>query len=156
MIINFNTYADMLAWPNPQPNDVGIVRNLQKAYAFVNTSQRWVCHVQDKYINIAKRVPDEATEYAPTIEFNEYAFIENITSAMTSLIITCGEMPDNYYEYEFKFRFTTPSTLGITTFQVKDSNHQNVAWMGTAPSLVGGKTYEVSVVRDLAIIGVSV
>lgn len=156
MIINFNTYEDMQAWPNSQPNDVGIVRNLQKAYTYVNTSQRWVCHVQDKYINIAKRVPDEATEYAPTIGFNEYTFIENITSAMTSLIITCAAMPDNFYEYEFRFRFTTPSTLGITTFQVKDSNQQSVVWMGTAPSLVGGKTYEVSVVRDLAIIGVSV
>lgn len=156
MIINFNTYSDMIAWPNPQPNDVGIVHTLQKAYTYVNRSQRWLCHVQDKPVMTIKRADDGAVSFAPTIGFNEYTWIENITSAMTSLIITCAEMPDNYYEYEFSFRFTTPATLGITTFQVKDSNRQNVVWIGTAPALVGGKTYEVSVVKDLAIIGVSV
>ena len=156
MIINFNTYSDMLAWPNPQPNDVGIVHTLQKAYTYVNTSQRWLCHVQDKSVMTIKRADDGAVSFAPTIGFNEYTWIENITSAMTSLIITCAAMPDNFYEYEFRFRFTTPETLGITTFQVKDSNRQNVVWIGTAPALVGGKTYEVSVVKDLAIIGVSV
>lgn len=156
MIINFNTYNDMLAWPNPSANDVGIVRALQKSYIYNNSVQQWVCLVQDKAVITAKRAPDDAVTWTPTIGFNEYTFLENITSAMTSLIITCGEMPDNYYEYEFRFRFTTPATLGITTFQVKDSNRQNVVWLGTAPSLVGGKTYEVSVVKDLAIIGVSV
>lgn len=156
MIINFNTYNDMISWPNPNANDVGIVRTLQKAYTYVNTSQRWVCPVQNKSDMTIKRADDGAVSFAPTIGFNEYTWIENITSAMTSLIITCAEMPDNYYEYEFRFRFTTPATLGITTFQVKDSNLQNVVWLGSEPALVGGKTYEVSVVKDLAIIGVSV
>lgn len=156
MIINFNTYNDMISWPNPNANDVGIVRTLQKAYTYNNSVQQWLCPVQDKSEIASKLAPDGATEYAPTIGFNEYTFIENITSAMTSLIITCAEMPDNVYEYEFRFRFTTPATLGITTFQVKDSNLQNVVWLGSEPALVGGKTYEVSVVKDLAIIGVSV
>ena len=156
MIINFNTYNDMLAWPNPNPNDIGIVRVLQKSYIYNNSVQQWLCYVQDKAAITAKRADDGTVTWAPTIGFNEYTFLENITSAMTSLIITCGEMPDNVYEYEFRFRFTTPATLGITTFQVKDSNRQNVVWIGASPSLVGGKTYEVSVVKDLAIIGVSV
>lgn len=122
----------------------------------VNLYQLPIESLQAAAVITSKRAPDDAVTWTPTIGFNEYTFLENITSAMTSLIITCGEMPENVYEYEFMFRFTTPATLGITTFQVKDSNRQNVVWIGASPSLVGGKTYEVSVVKDLAIIGVSV
>ena len=122
----------------------------------VNLYQLPIESLQAAAAIIAKRADDGTVAWTPTIGFNEYTFLENITSAMTSLIITCGEMPDNVYEYEFRFRFTTPAILGITTFQVKDSNGNPVTWIGTAPSLVGGKTYEVSVVKDLAIIGVSV
>jgi len=34
--------------------------------------------------------------------------------------------------------------------------YRDVTWLGTAPALVGGKTYEISVVNGCAVIGGSV
>ena len=152
MIINFNTYNDMLNWPNPQHNDIGIVTVLQKSYTYNGTIQQWLCHAQDRCIETTQVAPTGATEWAPTINVNEFTHLTNISSDMTSLIITMGAIPDPLYYYEFRFNFETPSTLNLATFQVKDSNGTLVNWLGSAPSLVGGKTYEVSVAKNLAVI----
>jgi hypothetical protein len=153
MIINFNTYNDMQAWPNPVNGDIGIISSIAKSYTYDSTFGKWLEPVQYKYMNVTKSVDDGATEWAPSIDVNEYTTLNNISSSMTSLIISMGDLPDSYYSYEYKFRFTTPSTLGLTTFSVLDFNGVAVKWLGSAPTLLGGKTYEVSVVGDLAIIG---
>ena len=75
---------------------------------------------------------------------------------MTSLVITLNAPPDFIYCYEYSFRFVTPSVLGITTFSILDHTSTPVNWIGDAPSLLGGKTYEVSVVEGYAVIGESV
>lgn len=152
MIINFNTYDEMIAWTNPAHNDIGIVKVLQKSYTYNGTIQLWLCPVQDKCVHITQTIPTGATTWAPTIAINEYTYLSGLTSDVTSLIVSMAELPDTWYEYEFRFKFDTPSTLGITTFQVKDSNGTDVTWMGSSPSLVASKTYEVSVIKNLAVI----
>lgn len=98
----------------------------------------------------------ENISWAPTVAPEEFTVLGNITSSMTSLVINLSAPPDSFYCYEYKFRFTTPSVLGITTFSILDHNSSAVNWLGTAPSLLGGKTYEVSVVDGYAVIGESV
>jgi hypothetical protein len=156
MNINFSTYASMLAWPNPNDGDMGIIDLINKTYTYNAVAEKWLCPDQDKNVNVTKSAADGATEWAPTIDVNEYTTLNNISSSMTSLIISMGALPDSYYSYEYKFRFTTPATLGLTTFSVLDSSGVAVTWLGSAPALVGGKTYEISVVGNLAIIGASV
>ena len=99
---------------------------------------------------------DENISWAPTIKTEEFTVLENITSDMTSLVITLSAPPDSIYCYEYSFRIITPAVSGITTFSILDHNGTAVNWLGYTPALVGGKTYEVSVVDGLAVIGESV
>ena len=111
---------------------------------------------ENKIINVTKLAPEGATSWAPIIAINEYTTLGNISSAMTSLVVSMDTLPDNDYYYEYKFKFTTPETLGITTFSVLAPSGSPVVWLGSAPSLTAGKTYEVSVVGNLAVFGESV
>jgi len=99
---------------------------------------------------------NEDISWAPIVNPEEFTVLGNITSSMTSLVITLSAPPDSVYCYEYNFRFTTPSVLGITTFSILDHNSTAVNWLGNTPSLLGGKTYEVSVVDGYAVIGESV
>ena len=99
---------------------------------------------------------DENISWAPTVNPEEFTVLGNITSVMTSLVINLSAPPDSLYCYEYNFRFTTPAVLGITTFSILDHNSTAVSWIGNTPSLRGGKTYEVSVVEGIAVIGASV
>jgi len=109
-----------------------------------------------RIINVTKLATEGATSWTPIIAINEYTTLGNISSAMTSLVVSMDTLPDNDYYYEYKFKFTTPETLGITTFSVLDPSGSPVVWLGSAPSLTAGKTYEASVVGNLAVIGASV
>ena len=156
MNINFSTYEAMLAWPNPQDGDMGIIDLINKTYTYNSTVESWLNACQDKNVNTTKSAPDGATSWSPTIVVNEYTTLGNISSSMTSLVISMGDLPDVWYSYEYKFKFTTPLTLGITTFSVLDSNGDSVTWLNSAPSLVANKTYEVSIIENLGIIAGSV
>lgn len=111
---------------------------------------------ENRIINVTKLAAEGATSWDPIIAVNEYTTLGNISSDMTSLVVSMDTLPDNDYYYEYKFKFTTPETLGITTFSVLDPSGSPVMWLGSAPSLTAGKTYEVSVVGNLAVFGESV
>jgi hypothetical protein len=146
----------MISWPNPNNGDMGIIDLTNKIYTYNSTVSAWLNTCEDKKVNVTKLAPDEATSWNPTINVNEYTTLENISSIMTSLVISMDNLPDSWYSYEYRFKFTTPSTLGITVFSVLDSNGDSVTWLNSAPSLVANKTYEVSIIGNLGIIAGSV
>lgn len=156
MIINFNTYNDMLAWPNPTNGDIGVINSRAKSYTYDSTQDKWLSENDDKVRYVTTRCADSVTEFAPSLQPNCYTTLDNIHSLVTSLIIGCAELPDTKYVYIFQCKFTTPATLGITTFSVLNFDGTSVTWMGTAPSLKASKTYEISILNKIAIISESV
>ena len=34
MIIHFNTYSDMIAWPNPVNRTIGVITSIAKSYIY--------------------------------------------------------------------------------------------------------------------------
>lgn len=78
-----------------------------------------------------------------TLDPNVYYKISNYTT----LNLTLGTT-DAAYMYEFMFEFTTGSSA--TTLTLPD----DVKWMGgSAPTIKTNKTYQVSIVNNLAVIG---
>lgn len=118
-----------------------------------STSVTSFSSLQNKKIKQTISAPNEATEWNPTIEVNNYVTLDNITSSMTSLIIKLSSIPDNTYMYEHSITFTTPETLGIVTFSVIDYYNNPIRWIGESPSLEANKTYEISVVNGIGVIG---
>jgi hypothetical protein len=156
MIINFKSYEEMIAKPNASDGDVGVITSTGKSYVYKASEQQWVSRNQkSRTKRLLTPGTGENISWAPTVDPEEFTVLGNITSDMTSLVITLSAPPDSFYCYEYSFRFTTPSILGITTFSILDHNSTAVNWQGYAPSLLGGKTYEVSVVDGLAVIGES-
>jgi len=157
MIINFKSYEEMAAKPNASDGDVGVIASTGESYEYKASEQKWVCrHQKSRTKRVLTPETNETTSWAPTVNPEEFTVLGNITSDMTSLVITLSAPPDSFYCYEYSFRFTTPPVLGITTFSILDHNSTAVNWLGNAPSLLGGKTYEVSVVDGYAVIGESV
>lgn len=157
MIINFKSYEEMLAKPNVSDGDVGVIASTGESYEYKASGQEWVRRNQKRRTKLLLTPGiNENISWAPTVTTEEFTVLGNITSDMTSLVITLSAPPDSFYCYEYKFRFTTPSVLGITTFSILDHNSTAVNWLGNTPLLLGGKTYEVSVVDGLAVIGESI
>jgi hypothetical protein len=157
MIINFKSYEEMVAKPNASDGDVGVIASTGESYEYKESKQQWVSRNQkSRTKRLLTPGTGEDISWAPTVAPEEFTVLGNITSSMTSLVINLSAPPDSVYCYEYNFRFTTPSVLGITTFSILDHNSTAVNWQGYAPSLLGGKTYEVSVVDGLAVIGESV
>src|SRR5574344_84228 len=154
MIINFKSYEEMLAKPNVSDGDVGVIASTGESYEYKTSEQVWIRRSQ-KRCNKTLLTPgiNENISWAPTVNPEEFTVLGNITSVMTSLVINLSAPPDSLYCYEYNFRFTTPAALGITTFSVLDHNSTAVSWIGNTPSLLGGSTYEVSVVDSIAVIG---
>lgn len=157
MIINFKSYEEMLAKTNVSDGDIGVIASTRESYEYKESEQEWICRNQKRCTKLLLTPgTNENVTWTPTVNPEEFTVLGNITSDMTSLVITLSAPPDSFCCYEYIFRFTTPSVLGITTFSIHDHNSTAVNWLGNTPSLLGGKTYEVSVVDGLAVIGESV
>jgi len=156
MIINFNTYADMLAWPNPVNGTIGVITSIAKSYIYDSDFSKWLTENDSKVEYVTQNCLDSITEFAPSIQPNSYTTLTNIHSAITSLIIHCATLVDTKYAYIYQCKFTTPATLAITTFSILDADGVAVTWMGSAPSLKASKTYEISILNKLAVITESV
>ena len=156
MIIHFNTYSDMIAWPNPVNGTIGVITSIAKSYIYDSDFSKWLTENDSKVEYVTQNCIDTITEFAPVIQPNSYTTLTNIHSAITSLIIHCAALVDTKYAYIYQCKFTTPATLAITTFSILDADGVEVTWMGSAPSLKANKTYEISVVNGCAVIGVSV
>lgn len=69
--------------------------------------------------------------------------------AMSSLTITLNSYTEDGLYHEYMFQFTSPSGSGTTL-----SLPSSITWIGgSAPTIKASKTYQVSIVNNLAVIG---
>lgn len=117
MIINFNTYDEMNNWPNPTNEDIGIVKVLAKSYTYDSTQGKWISTNEDKCLIKEVSVSDTSS-VIQKLSANSYSIYSGITSTCTKLGFVLEDLPDTKYLYEYKCKFTTPATLGITVFSI--------------------------------------
>lgn len=75
-------------------------------------------------------------------------------SVGSEIIILDGAATEDAY-FVCSATFGVVTAIGAMEFDVP-TLYRDVTWLGTAPALVGGKTYEISVVNGCAVIGGSV
>lgn len=81
-------------------------------------------------------VPAVTTKTVVKIETGYTKNIGSIDSSVVTLLFILETLPDVYYEYEYRTRFITPETLGITTFKVAGPGNEIVAVGNTLNSKV--------------------
>jgi len=83
-----------------------------------------------------------------------YAVVTHTLSVGTETIVLDGAATDDAY-FVCSGVFGVVTAIGAMEFD-PPTLYRDVTWLGTAPALVGGKTYEISVVNGCGVIGGSV
>jgi len=117
MIIDFDSYNDMINFPVTENETIGYIKNTAKIYTYDSIRGKWITSNEDKCLIKEVSVSDSSS-VIQKLSANSYSIYSGITSTCTKLGFVLEDLPDTKYLYEYKCKFTTPATLGITVFSI--------------------------------------
>jgi len=121
MIMDFDSYEDMINFPVTEDETIGYIKNTAKIYTYDSTRGTWITSNDDKCL-IKEITVGDTTSVIQKLSANSYSIYSGITATCTKLGFVLEELPDTKYLYEYKCKFTTPATLNITVFSIGGPN----------------------------------